>query len=74
MLCISVTFEWNVLLDLSGGAATKTLCSLVMELVLQVLCESTGTMTIWVIRGGEGMGDIPGIRGGFRGSVGSPQS
>ena len=53
---------------------TKMLCSLVMELVLQVLCESTGTMTIWVIRGGEGVGDIPGIQGGFRGSVGSPQS
>ena len=67
-------FEWNVLLDLSRGAVTKTLCSLVMELVLQVLCESTGTMTIWVIHGGEGVGDIPGIRGGFRGSVGSLQS
>ena len=30
-------------------------------------------MTIWVIRDDEGAGDIPGIRGGFRGSVGSAQ-
>ena len=31
-------FEWNVLLDLSGGAATKTFGSLVTKLLLQVLC------------------------------------
>ena len=67
-------FEWNVLLDLSGGAATKMFCSLMTELLLQVLCESTGILTIWVIHGDEGVGDIPGIRGGFRGSVGSAQS
>ena len=30
-------------------------------------------MTIWVIRGDEGVGDIPGIQGGFRGSAGSAQ-
>ena len=30
-------------------------------------------MTIWVIRGCKGVGDIPGVRGGFRGSVGSAQ-
>ena len=29
-----VTFEWNVLLDLSGEAATKTLSSLMTELLL----------------------------------------
>ena len=28
------TFEWNMLLDLSGGAATKTFGSLVMESLL----------------------------------------
>ena len=33
-----VMFKWNVLLDLSGGAATKTLSSLNAELLLQVLC------------------------------------
>ena len=56
-----VTFEWNVLLDLSDGAVTKTLSSLKMELLLQVLSESTRTVTIWVIHGDEGVGDIPGV-------------
>ena len=59
----SVTFEWNVLLELSGEAATKMLSSLSMELLLQVLGQSTRAMTVWMIRGDEGMGDIPGIRG-----------
>ena len=59
----NVTFEWNVLLDLSCGAATKAFCSLVMEFLLQVLSESTWTVTVWVIRGDEGMGDFPGVRG-----------
>ena len=31
-------FEWNVLLDLSRGAATKMFGSLVTKLLLQVLC------------------------------------
>ena len=35
-----------------------------MELLLQVLCKSTWTVTIRMIRGDEGVGDIPGIRGG----------
>ena len=56
-----VTFEWNVLLDLSGGAATKTLSSLVTKPLLQVLSESTRTVTIWVIHDDEGVGDIPGV-------------
>ena len=30
-------------------------------------------MAIRVIRGCKGVGDIPGVRGGFRGSVGSAQ-
>ena len=42
-----------------------------MELLLEVLGESTWTVAVWVIRGDEGMGDIPGIQGGFRGSAGS---
>ena len=58
-----VTFEWNILLNLSGGAATKTFSSLMMKVLLQVLDESTGTVTVWVIRGDEGVGDIPGVRG-----------
>ena len=53
----------NVRLDLSGEATTKSLGSLGAELVLQILGESTRTMRIWVIRGDEGVGDIPGVRG-----------
>ena len=34
-----------------------------MKFLLQVLGESTWTVTIGVIRGDEGVGDIPGIRG-----------
>ena len=59
-----VTFGLNVRLDLSGKATTKSLSSLGAELVLKILGESTGAMTIWVIRGDEGVGDIPGVRGG----------
>ena len=42
-------------------AATKTFSSLTTELLLQVLGQSTWAMTVWVIRGDEGVGDIPGI-------------
>ena len=59
----SVTFEWNILLDLSGGAVTKTFCSLVMKLLLQVLGKSTWRLAIWMICGDEGVGNIPGVRG-----------
>ena len=68
-----VMFEWNALLNLSDGAATKTLSSLKMELLLQVLGESTRTVTVWMIRGDEGMGDIPGVRGVQGESAGSAQ-
>ena len=60
---LGVTFEWNVLLNLSGEAATKMFGSLVMKLLLQILSQSTGAMTVWMIRDGEGVGDIPGVRG-----------
>ena len=56
-------FEGNVLLDLSGGAATKMLCSLMTELLLQVLGQSTRAMAVQVICGDKGVGDIPGIQG-----------
>ena len=42
---------------------TKMLCLLMAELLLQVLCQSTGTLAIWVIRGDKGVGDIPGVQG-----------
>ena len=64
-LCTSftVTFKLNVLLDLSWRAVTKTFSLLMTELALQVLGQSTGAMTIRVIRGDEGVGDISGVRG-----------
>ena len=66
----SVTFGLNVRLDLSGKATTESLSSLCTELLFKVLGESTGAMTIRVIRDDEGVGDIPGVRGGFKGSLG----
>ena len=57
-------FEWNVLLDLSWEATTKSLCPLQTEFLLQVLCKSTRRVTIRMIRGDEGVGDFPGVRGG----------
>ena len=38
-----------------------------MELLLQVLSESTWAVTIWVIHGDEGVGDFPGVQGGSGG-------
>ena len=62
-----VTFGLNVRLDLSGKATTKSLSSLGTELLLKILGESTWVMAIWMIRGDEGVGDIPGVRGGSGG-------
>ena len=59
-----VTFGLNVRLDLSRKATTKSLSSLSAELLLKILGESTWTVTIWVIRGDEGVGVIPGVQGG----------
>ena len=61
---MTVTFGLNVRLDLSGEATTKSLSPLCTELLLKVLGESTWTVAVWVIRGDEGVGDIPGVRGG----------
>ena len=41
-----------------------------MELLLQVLSESTWTVAVWVICGYEGVGDFPGIQGGSGGVCG----
>ena len=60
-------FKLNARLNLSGQATNKSLSLLRMELVLQVLGESTGAVTVWVIHGDGGVGDIPGIRGGSGG-------
>ena len=40
---------------------TESLRSLMAELILQVLGKSTWTVAIGVIRGDEGVGDIPGV-------------
>ena len=66
---LSVTFELNVLLDLSWQATTKSLCPLRMKPLLQVLSKSTRTMAVRVIRGDGGVGDIPGVRGGSGGGL-----
>ena len=42
---------------------TKMLGSLMMEPLLQVLGQGTRAMTVWMIRGDKGVGDIPGVRG-----------
>ena len=42
---------------------TKTLSSLGAELLLQVLGQSAWAMTLWMIRGDGGVGDIPGVQG-----------
>ena len=59
----------TVWLDLSWQAMTKSLSPLSTELLLEVLGESTWTMAVRVIRGDEGMGDIPGVQGGSGGEV-----
>ena len=71
---LSVTFGLNVRLDLSGIATTKPLRSLGAKFVLEILGESTWTMLVWVIRGDEGVGDIPGVRGGSGESSGVPRN
>ena len=59
-----VTFGLNVRLDLSGKATTKSLSSLSAQPGFEILGESTGAVAVRVIRGDEGVGDIPGVRGG----------
>ena len=44
-----------------------------MKLLLQVLSKSTWTVAVWVIRGDEGVGDIPGVQGDSGEPVGSAQ-
>ena len=63
----------NARLDLSGEATTKSLSSLGTELVFQVLGESTQIVRVRVIRGDEGVGDIPGVRGDSGEPAGSAQ-
>ena len=64
---LCVTFGLNVRLNLSGKATTKSLCSLGTKLLLKILSEDTRTVTVRVIRGDEGVGAFPGVRGGSGG-------
>ena len=59
-----VTFGLNIRLNLSGKATTKSLCALCTKPLLKILGEGTRTVAVRVIRGDEGVGDIPGVRGG----------
>ena len=59
-----VTFGLNVRLNLSGQATTKSLSALCAKSVLKILGESTWTVAVRVICGDEGVGVIPGVRGG----------
>ena len=52
---------------------TLTLCTLYLKLMLQILCESGWFVGVRMVQGCEGVGDIPGIQGGFRGAAGSAQ-
>ena len=61
---IHVTFGLNVRLDLSVKATNKSLSSLDAQPVLEILGESAGAVAVQVIRGDEGVGDFPGVRGG----------
>ena len=50
-------------------AATLMLSSLLTQLLLQVLSKSTWFVGVGMIQGCEGVGDIPGIQGGFEGDL-----
>ena len=50
-------------------ATTSAFGLLYLKLVLQVLSESTWFMGIWMVQVCKGVGDIPGIQGGFKGDL-----
>ena len=54
-------FRLNAWLNLSKVAATKAFGMLLVQLLFEVLGESTWFGVIWVIQGDMGVGDIPGI-------------
>ena len=56
-----VMFRLNAWLNLSKVAATKAFGMLLVQLLFEVLGESTWFGVIWVIQGDMGVGDIPGI-------------
>ena len=48
---------------MSRGAATESLRTLSTKLLLEILGKGARAMTVWVIRGDEGAGALPGVRG-----------
>ena len=52
-------------------ATVSSLGTLYLKLTLQILSEGGGTLSVRVVQGCEGVGDIPGVRGVQGGSVGS---
>ena len=65
----SVMFQGNIQLDLSRVAMTLLLSTLFLKLALQILCESSWFMSVWMVQGCEGVGDMPGVQGVQGGSV-----
>ena len=59
-----VTFGLNVRLDLSGKATTESLRTLGTKFLFKILGKGTRAVVVWVIRGDEGVGAFPGVRGG----------
>ena len=49
---------------MSGKATTESLGALCTKPLLKILGEGTQTVAVRVIRGDEGVGDVPGVRGG----------
>ena len=45
--------------------------TLYLKPALQILSEGRWALSVWVVQGCEGVGDIPGVRGVQGGSVGS---
>ena len=52
-------------------ATTSSFGTLYLKLALQILSEGGWTLSVWVVQGCEGVGDIPGVRGVQGGSAGS---
>ena len=49
---------------MSRRATTESLRTLGAKLLLEILGKGAWTVAIWVIRGDEGAGAFPGVRGG----------
>ena len=48
---------------------TPSFGTLYLKLALQILSEGCWTLSVWMVQGCEGVGDIPGVQGVRGGSV-----